>query len=243
VLGDTGVVLASLAPTAGDEPFEQSGFEFDSNSHWVTTRVPANLASAMAARDITRRTNGASVPIPPTAVVATIDVTRPLRAEAMTTAVLRGTGEVREAAPVLAYAPANDAMVPVRRTRVENGIPVPVTNPLRVTRPTAARLDGGFVPPRTVHKMASADLTLTQLDTQGLRIWIGSQSTRQRNYALLTMPDFSQQPALLDKPQIAFAAGFGNAAYKGLRTDRFSGPVTLPPRLIDLVAAPEYALR
>ena len=41
----------------------------------------------MAERDQTRR--GASLPIPPTAVVATIDVSRPLRAEAITTAVLR----------------------------------------------------------------------------------------------------------------------------------------------------------
>ena len=44
--------------------------------------------------------------------------------------------------------------------------------------------------------MAASELTLTSLDTQGLRIWIGAQSTRQKSYALLTMPDFGQMPGL-----------------------------------------------
>jgi hypothetical protein len=91
--------------------------------------------------------------------------------------------------------------------------------------------------------MAASELTLTALDTQGLRIWIGSQSTRQKAYALLTMPDFGQQPSLLDKPALAFAAGFGNAAYRGLRTDRFSGPMVQPPLLVDLATETAYALR
>ena len=53
----------------------------------------------------------ASLPISPTAVVATIDVSRPLRAEAITTAVLRTNTDAR-AAPlptVLAYADADPA--------------------------------------------------------------------------------------------------------------------------------------
>ena len=133
--------------------------------------------------------------------------------------------------------------LPRQPRMTENGIPLPRHQPDAGRPASTPKLHGGLIPPRTEHKMAAAELTLTQLDTQGLRIWIGTQSTRQKNYALLTMPDFSQQLSLLDKPQIAFAAGFGSAAYQGLRTDRFSGPVALPPRLIDLAATPEYALR
>ncbi|MEO8666991.1 MAG: DUF882 domain-containing protein [Bauldia sp.] len=240
------VVLASIAPIDGVDAAPLDGetpFDFEAGSHWNTPKVPAALSRAMAARDISR---GASMPIPPTAVVATIDVSRPLRAEAMTTAVLRSGGNpIRDVTPVLAYAAPEPAFrkVSAKRPRVtESGAPLPQLNPLRVEGDSPQMLTGAIRAPRP-HAMAPANLTLTALDTQGLRIWIGSQSTRQKAYALLTMPDFSQQPALLDKPELAFAAGFGDAAYRGLRTDRFSGPSVQPPVLVDLTTATAYALR
>jgi hypothetical protein len=196
----------------------------------------------MAARDISR---GASVPIPPTAVVATIDVSRPLRAEAMTTAVLRsGANPIRDVTPILAYAQPVDPTFRKKITEprvTDAGIPLPSSNPLRSA--SAPQILTGSIPPRTRHHMVASELTLTALDTQGLRIWIGGQSTRQKSYALLTMPDFGQQPSLLDKPQLAFAAGFGDAAYRGLRTDRFSGPMVQPPVLVDLTTSTAYAAR
>jgi hypothetical protein len=84
---------------------------------------------------------------------------------------------------------------------------------------------------------------LTALDTLGLRLWIGDQSTRQKQYALLTMPDFSQIPSLLDKPELAYSAGFGDLAYQGLRTDRFSGPLVQLPTMIDLSSPARLAFR
>jgi hypothetical protein len=101
----------------------------------------------------------------------------------------------------------------------------------------------GAISPRAAQPKKAAELTLTALDTQGLRLWIGTPSTRQKMYALLTMPDFSQQPSLLAKPQMAFSAGFGSAAYQGLRTDRFSGQTVQPPMLVDLETETAYALR
>jgi uncharacterized protein YcbK (DUF882 family) len=237
---DGPVVLASIAPLDTDPA---SRFEFDAPSHWNSPKAPAALTRAMAARDIS---HGTSVPIPPTAVVETIDVSRPLRAEAMTTAVLRGSTSIRDVAPVLAYAaPPLESVLrkPVQQPRVTDaGIPLPVSNPLR-SLPAEPTLMTASIPPLTSHRMAPSDLTLTALDTQGLRIWIGTQSTRQKAYALLTMPDFSNQPSLLEKPDLAFAAGFSDSAYRGLRTDRFSGPMVQPPLLVDLTTATAYALR
>ncbi len=72
--------------------------------------------------------------------------------------------------------------------------------------------------------MSAPGLTMTALDTQGLRMWIGTASTRQKAYAVLTMPDFAAAGSeLMDKPDVALAAGFSRHAYAGLRTDRFSG--------------------
>ena len=71
--------------TLASQPLPQDAF--GNPQDWTQPPVPAALAAAMAERDQTRRS--ASLPIAPTAVVATIDVTRPLRAEAITTAVLR----------------------------------------------------------------------------------------------------------------------------------------------------------
>ncbi|MEI9901558.1 MAG: hypothetical protein WDN31_17195 [Hyphomicrobium sp.] len=84
---------------------------------------------------------------------------------------------------------------------------------------------------------------MTKLDTQGLRLWSASASTREKRYALLTMPDFGQLPSLLDKPVVSYAAGFGAAPYDGLRTDRFSGTLVQPPAVVDLVTSAVVASR
>ncbi len=86
-------------------------------------------------------------------------------------------------------------------------------------------------------------MTLTKLDTQGLRIWIAVQSTREKRYALFTMPDFAQMPALLDKPEVTFAARFDRAIYRGMRTDHFSGSSTQPPAVVDLTTNEILAAR
>ncbi len=209
------------------------GIDFGSPQIWSPPAVPAELAAAMAQRDHTRR--GASVPIAPTAVVATIDVSRPLRAEAMTTAVLRRhvTEEPTVSATVLAYAPLSafrtDA-APVKRGAL--GVPLPALNPRHddQTARAAPAPRGTDAAPR----MYAPPLTMTNLDTQGLRLWIGPGSTRQKSFALLTMPDFSQPTALISKPEVTLAAGFGPRPYGMLRTDSFSGPLVAQPAVIDL---------
>ena len=76
---------------------------------------------------------------------------------------------------------------------------------------------------------------MTALDTRGLRMWIGAISTRQKSYAVLTMPDFTPSNAdLMGKPDVAFAAGFGRYAYADLRTDHFSGALVEQPAVVDL---------
>ena len=190
----------------------------------------------MAERDQPRR--GASLPIPPTSVVATIDVSRPLRAEAITTAVLRTSSLPIETVPrVLAYAEADP--LPVVRPRIASavfgGVPLPQLRP----RPGAVRIASVRAIARP--HMEVPELTMTSLDTQGLRMWMAPQSTRQKGYALLTMPDFGQMPGLMDKPAVTFGAGFGQAAYAGLRTDRFSGPLVQQPSVVDLTVEPLIA--
>jgi hypothetical protein len=89
--------------------------------------------------------------------------------------------------------------------------------------------------------MEAPPLTMTSLDTQGLRLWMSSQSTRQKTYALMTMPDFAQSPSLLTPPTVTFGAGFGRTAYTDLRTDRFSGPLVEQPAMIDVSGNTEVA--
>jgi hypothetical protein len=201
----------------------------------------------MAARDVSRP---ASLPIRPTAVVATVDVSRPLRAEAITTAVLakHNGGTIRDVTPVFAYASAMEIATPPpqapRKAIVSSdGIPIPVANPLLTAAVPAQPVATGSIEPRAPRHLPSEDLTLTALDTLGLRLWIGNESTRQKQYALLTMPDFSQIPSLLDKPELAYSAGFGDLAYQGLRTDRFSGPLVQLPTMIDLSSPARIAFR
>ena len=227
-------------------PSRPRPFEFESPVHWSSPSVPAALARAMAQRDVSRP---ASLPIRPTAVVATIDVSRPLRAEAMTSAVLqKENGPIRDVSPVFAYASAMAVPAPVAPRITPSaafGTPIPVPNPLRVAvaAPLPLAATGAIARSAPARRLATEDLTLTALDTLGLRLWIASQSTRQKQYALLTMPDFSQVPSLMEKPSLAYSAGFGNSAYQGLRTDSFSGPLVRLPTLVDLSGRAHLAFR
>ena len=210
-----------------------ANIDFGGPQDWSAPAVPAALAAAMAERDQTRR--GASLPIAPTAVVATIDVSRPLRAEAITTAVLRRTEESSASAEVprlLAYAPATLTSGP-SPTGASGGVPMPHISPLRAAAAVAeaAPLRHAVASRRV---MTAPNLTMTSLDTQGLRMWIGSTSTRQKSYAVLTMPDFAAGDDLMQKPDVAYAAGFGRYAYSDLRTDHFSGALVQQPAVVDL---------
>jgi hypothetical protein len=211
--------------------------------------VPKALETAVASR--VRGSNpasvDASVPIPPTAVVETVDVmARPLRAAAMTTAVMRKDGDPvpRSIPEILAYASGDDEAVAAKpgkpRTAAAGafGVPMPKTKPSR-GQPLAAMPAIQDI----LSRLPAPDLTLTGLDTQSFRMWIATQSTREKRYALLTMPDFSQDPALLAKPEVAYSAGFSQSAYQGLRTDRFSGPLVQPLAVVDLNTFAVVAIR
>jgi uncharacterized protein YcbK (DUF882 family) len=235
------LVLASLTgPTRSTQPATGSpmapDFDFGALQDWSSPAVPAALAQAMAARDQARR--GASLPITPTSVVATIDVNRPLRAEAITTAVLRTNTDPAPLSPgVLAYADA-DMPAPLDPVRVHRASMTSAGVPLPQIRPRPAAV--ASIQPVSVTRLAvrphmeAPALMLTSLDTQGLLLWMSPQSTRQKTYALLTMPDFAQMPALLAAPTMTFGAGFGPVAYRDLRTDRFSGPLVEQPSMVDL---------
>ena len=199
---------------------------FGNSQDWSAAPAPAPLAAAMAERDQTRR--GSSLPIAPTAVVATIDVSRPLRAEAITTAVLRRNVDAADNSDVpgiLAYAPLPSGPVAY-------GVPLPHASPLRAAAVAMAPAPPVNAP--AVHPMMAPQLTMTALDTRSLRMWIGAMSTRQKSYAVLTMPDFSTDDDLMKKPEVAFAAGFGRYAYADLRTDHFSGALVEQPSVVDL---------
>jgi uncharacterized protein YcbK (DUF882 family) len=236
------VANAVLAFAAQPPAILNADFDFGSPQDWSAPTVPAALAKAMALRDQTRR--GASLPIPPTAVVATIDVSRPLRAEAITTAVLRTSTDPIPTVPrVLAYAEAEPMPLTnsAQRPRVASAIgsvPVPALRP----RAQIATDDTRVASIRAARpRMEAPDLTMTSLDTQGLRMWMAPASTRQKAYALMTMPDFGQMPDLFAKPTITYGAGFGQTAYSGLRTDTFSGQLVQQPKMVDLMAEPLIA--
>ena len=198
---------------------------FGNPQDWTQPQVPAALAAAMAERDQTRR--AASLPIAPTAVVATINLTRPLRAEAITTAVLRRNSDTADGGTIpnlLAYAPATLPKGPLAY-----GVPLPHISPLRPAAVATAALVSTPARP-----MMTPQLTMTALDTHSLRMWIGTASTRQKPYAVLTMPDFTTGADLMNKPDVAFAAGFEHRVYADLRTDRFSGALVGQPTIVDL---------
>src|ERR1700719_3019685 len=80
----------------------------------------------MAARDQSGRVAhvaGASLPIAPTAIVATVDVTRPSRAAQMTYAAFSGRGDKPAEAPpsVLAYASPEAGFVPEKPRALRTG--------------------------------------------------------------------------------------------------------------------------
>ena len=237
-------VVASAAP---DDTAQ--GPDFDAASE-LAPPVPAVLAAAMAARDRVARSAAASLPIAPTAVVATVDVSRPLRAEAMTTAVLRqGSDPLPPEPPVLAYAsgldPLPTATATPRPIRLSSSsVPIPQPSPLHNAPLPPAPLAAAPIGPDDLYsRLPAAQLTLTALDTRGLRMWIAGQSTREKRFALLTMPDFTQVPGLLAKPVVSYAAGFGDAASAGLRTDHFTGSLVSPLAVVDLTRMPVVASR
>jgi uncharacterized protein YcbK (DUF882 family) len=253
--GANAIIAAALAPLDADTPAQPirrvaarslvaPDFDFDSSRNWSAPAVPSELALAMAARDMSKP---ASLPIAPTRIVATIDVSRPLRAEAITTAVLRKGDEPTPSVPtVLAFAPTNEPL-PAGKPRLTRasafGVPIPARNPLRPSSTAQTAAPASPTGAGVHRRFAAPSLTLTALDTQGLRLWIAGQSTRQARYALLTMPDFAGDPSLLEKPDVTFAAGFSDTAYAGLRTDRFAGAVVQTPAMIDLTLTPTVALR
>jgi hypothetical protein len=229
------VVVAS----AETRPTVTPDFDFASDQDWTAPAVPSALAKAMAERDQLRR--GTSLPIQPTAVVATIDVSRPLRAEAITTAVLRSSSDAEQTLPtVMGYAEPEPAPAPVRPriASITGGlVPLPSLRP----RPDTTTVRVAKVRATVRPTMERPELTMTSLDTQGLRMWMAPVSTRQRGYALFTMPDFGQMPDLMNNPAMTFGAGFGRTAYTNLRTDRFTGPLVEQPKVVDLTSEPLIA--
>jgi uncharacterized protein YcbK (DUF882 family) len=226
-----------LASADGSSGTLVSGYLSPDN--WSAAPVPSALARALANRSAGNAGSGTSVPIAPTAVVATIDVNRPLRAEAITTAVMRdGAEPMPTVSTMLAYADDTGAVAKPRIATASavTGIPLPSLRPHTDGMHTAS-----IHPNTELPAMPEPQLTLTTLDTQGLRTWIAPQSTRQQAYALLTMPDFANAPELFEKPVVTYGAGFGQVAYQDLRTDRFSGALVEQPAMIDLEAQPLIA--
>jgi hypothetical protein len=237
--------------------FDAIAAEIDFDEAISAPSVPVELADAMSARDTTIRPAAAStsVPIQPTAVVSTVDIgvdlSRTLRADAITAAVFRETNAGDP--PVMAYAAAAATAPPVPEAPAaladaEPGVPQPQPNPLRETVAAldepAATVPAADMPLDGVYsRLPVATLTLTKLDTQGLRIWIGERSTREKPYAVFTMPAFAEAPDLLDKPQVTFAARFDQVVYRGMRTDHFSGSTTQPPAVVDLTTYEIIATR
>jgi uncharacterized protein YcbK (DUF882 family) len=200
-----------------DFDYDAIAAEIDFDEAMSAPPVPTELADAMSARDTTVRPDAAStsVPIQPTAIVSTVDIgvdlSRTLRADAITAAVFRETDAGQP--PVLAYAAATAAApqvepaAPVAAAPDLSGVPQPQPNPLRDTvaaldEPTAAVPAEEMSADQVYSRLPAATLTLTKLDTQGLRIWIGERSTREKPYAVFTMPAFAEAPDLLDKPEV-----------------------------------------
>ena len=112
----------------------------------------------------------------------------------MTTAVLRqGGASLLDTPPVLAYAAVEPAATErPRPAKTLSGVPIPRVNPR--TRAPAATVAAEVAADDLYGRLPAAELTRTARDTQGLRLWMATQSTREKRYALLTMPDFGQVP-------------------------------------------------
>ncbi len=253
--------FAAAAPAEPVDPVAQM-IAFETAHDANGTKAPPDLIAALLARQQpqTPTTRGASLPIAPTAVVATVnvgvDLSRPLRADAITTAVLRGNDDRldqlgRPVQPVLAYAPPfdmGDDTQPASDEIVTSGVPLPQKNPIRlsgaVAAPKAAAPSPKLSATVVYGRLMQADLTLTKLDTQGLRLWIATPSTREKRYALLTMPDFNRTPSLLGKPGAAYASRFEQTSNAGgLRTDRFAASPAKAPQIVDLSNGQVLAVR
>ncbi len=228
---------AALAMLSGDDTRE-SGFNFGRAEDWSSPAVPVALAEAMAARDAVRQ--NASMPIAPTAIVATVEMSRPQRAAAITTAVLRDGQGAQDETQLMAFAalePAADRTRPQKTIMTTAGVPMPVISPRHTARAAVTRAAADRrTSARTVTpaNAIAPPFTMTALDTHSLRQWIGTADTRQRGHALMTMPDFAQSPNLLEKPMLSSASGFSNSA-PAPRTDRFSNAGnTAQPRVIEL---------
>ncbi|WP_291743915.1 DUF882 domain-containing protein [Bauldia sp.] len=240
---------ATARPAEPVDPVAQM-IAFETAHGTPATRAPDDLIAALLERQQLERpaSQSASLPIEPTAVVSTVNVgvnlSRPLRADAITTAVLRDSNDRIDVPvpPVLAYAPSDgtDAADAI----VTSGV-VPHTSPMRLAGAAASPVgESGGAEKRTVTvvygEVMHADLTLTKLDTQGLRLWIATPSTREKRYALLTMPDFGRSPQLLDKPGATFAAHFEPQVDAAtLRTDRFASESLPTPQVVDLASTAE----
>jgi hypothetical protein len=203
--------------------------------------VPVALADAMSARDTTVRPAAAStsVPIQPTAIVSTVDIgvdlSRTLRADAITAAVFSDEDSAEPSPTVMAYAAAakaayleDAASKPAATADAgDAGIPDPLPNPLRDT--VSALEEPAVAPAEPAREMTAdevysrlpaATLTLTKLDTQGLRS--GSAPCRPaKPYAVFTCR-LAETLALLDK-RGTFAARF-DQVYRGC------APTTSPAR-------------
>ena len=258
--GPDGATPPSRLP-AGKRLIAPRQVDFDATYGAAAPPVPAVLARAMAARDQSGRSTpvpGASLPIAPTAVVATVDVTRPARAAVMTYAAFSGRGDKptqppSDAPAVLAYATPEAGFVPEKPRAAlrgsDSGTRAVAATPARALalRPEGALLTetnvGVSIDSRLYAKLMHADLTLTAPDTESLRLWMAAPSTREKRYALLTLPDFSQQRSLLDKPVVALASSFGRLGNDGLRTDSFSGQLIQPLAVVDLTRPSAVAAR
>jgi uncharacterized protein YcbK (DUF882 family) len=246
--------FAAFDDPAADDSVDAE-VDFDGAYAASAPAVPVELANAMAIRDRTVRPDmgGTSVPIEPTAIVSTVevgvDLSRTLRADAITAAVFRDTNDAQARPPVLAYAAAAGTVPAGGRDEapslgvVAGEVPVPQLNPLRETVAVAPQPARERTPDEVYRDLPEAELTLTKLDSQGFRMWIAVPSTREKRYAVFTMPDFAQMPTLLDKPEVTFAASFDRAIYRGMRTDHFAGSSTQPPAVIDLTTYEIIAAR
>ena len=208
------VVVAALTPkpvpaplpVAPKTPLSPRAADFASPDFWTAPTVPATLALAMAGRQ--QHQPGASVPIAPTAVVATVAV-KPgvISAGAITSAVIRSdggtSGDTSASSAVLAFA-ADSA--PVGST--------PRLRPVALNTSIA-------VPVAVQPKPSQPQLLMTALDTQGLRLWMNGNSTRQHAYAMLTMPDLGPTAMMMSATATSDTNAFGASAAV-LRTDRFS---------------------
>jgi uncharacterized protein YcbK (DUF882 family) len=207
------LVLAALTPAPRPAPPpaparpSPRAADFAAPELWTAPAVPAALALAMAGKE--NHQPGSSLPIAPTAVVATVSI-KPgdiRTAGVITSAVIRSDGAAPASggvqSAVLAYAAEATPAANAPRTRASAPVSTTAAAPIAIS----------FAP-------ASSPLLMTALDTQGLRMWMNGISTRARAYALLTMPDGVPTATMLSSAATGISS-FGTPV-AALRTDRFT---------------------